>query len=205
MIVSSEDIRVQINQKQYGKRSGKVLHTKRNILVKEAKEFREQYENNTLAGAPLEGVRPTGTSTGEGAWPGAPAAQHAAPAIAQKEVTRHIVEFCTSENFKIGDMRYVNNGCSVMRCSLKDDVTADAGLKRAVDLVSKPGCLLWASMPCIGGSPWQHVNRHKPGGLAKLDAHIKYWYKIWTAFKVVARACIKNHGHIAVEWPSGCD
>ena len=28
-------------------------------------------------------------------------------------------------------------------------------------------------MPCIGGSPWQHVNRHKPGGLEKLDAHIK--------------------------------
>ena len=27
--------------------------------------------------------------------------------------------------------------------------------------------------------------------LEKLDAHIKDWYKIWTAFKVVARECIK--------------
>ena len=92
-----------------------------------------------------------------------------------------------------------------MRCSLKDDVTTNAGLKRAVDGVSKPGCLLWASMPCIGGSPWQHINRHKPGGLEKLDAHIKDWYKISTAFKVVAKECIKHNGHIAVEWPSGCD
>ena len=73
-----------------------------------------------------------------------------------------------------------------MRCSLKDDVTTNAGRKRAIDGVSKPGCLLWASTPCIGGSPSQHINRHKPGGLEKLDAHVKYWYKIWTAFKVVA-------------------
>ena len=88
---------------------------------------------------------------------------------------------------------------------MKDDVTTNAGLKRAVDGVSKPGCLLWASMPCIGGSPWQRINRHKPGGLEKLNAHIKDWYKIRTAFKVVARECIKHNGHIAVEWPPGCD
>ena len=105
----------------------------------------------------------------------------------------------------IGDKSYANNGCSVMRCSLRDDVTTNAGLKRAVDGVSKPGCLLWASMPCIGVSPWQRINRHKPGGLKKFDAHIKDWYKIWTAFKVVARECIKHDGHVAVEWPSACD
>ena len=82
-------------------------HKERNKLIKEAKEFREQYETDTLAEAPLEGIRPTDTSTGEGAWPGAPAAQYAEPAYAQKEITRHIVEFCTSENAKIGDKRYV--------------------------------------------------------------------------------------------------
>ena len=43
------------------------------------------------------------------------------------------------------------------------------------------------------------------GGLEKPDAHIKDWYKIWTAFKVVARERIQHNGHIAVEWPSGCD
>ena len=78
-------------------------------------------------------------------------------------------------------------------------------MQSAIDGVSKPGCLLWASMPCIGGSPWQHINRHNPGGLEKLDAHVKDWYKIWTAFKAVARECIKHNGHIAVEWPLGCD
>ena len=166
--MSSEDIRARTNQKEYGQKSGRKLHKERNKLIKEAKEFREQYESNTLTEAPLEGIRPTGSSTGEGAWPGAPAAQYSAPATAQKEITRHIVEFCTSENSKIGDERCTKEGCSVVRCSLKDDVTTNAGRKRAIEGVSKPGCLLWASMPCIGGSPWQHINRHKPGGARKV-------------------------------------
>ena len=180
-------------------------HKERNKLIKEAKEVREQHEtSDPTTEAPLESIRPTDTSTGEGAWPGAPAAQSAAPARAQR-VTRHISEFCTSENSKIGNKRVIRNGCSVLRCSIKDDVTTTAGLKRALDGVSKPGCLLWASMPCIGGSPWQHFNRHKPGGLEKFDTHIKVWYKIWTAVKAAARECTKHNGHIAVEWPSGCD
>ena len=181
-------------------------HKERNKVIKEAKDFREHYETtDPTTEASLEGIRPTDISTGEGAWPGAPAAQSAAPAHAQKEITRHIIEFCTSENSKIGDKRYVRNGCVVLRCSLKDGVTTNAGLKRAHDGVSKPGCLLWASMPCIGGSPWQHIKRHKPGGLEKPETHIKDWYKIWTAFKAVARECIKHNGHIADEWLPGCD
>ena len=128
-----------------------ISHKDRNRLIKEAKGFREQYETGTLAEAPLEGIRPTGTSTGEGAWPGAPAAQHAAPANAQKEITRHIVEFCTSENSKIGDKRYVKNGCSVMRCSLKDDVATNAGLKRAVGGVVNQGVCSGPLCLALGG------------------------------------------------------
>jgi len=45
-------------------------HNERNKLIKEAKEFRGQCDNGTLTEAPLEGIRPTGCSTGEGAWPG---------------------------------------------------------------------------------------------------------------------------------------
>lgn len=184
----------------------KMLHKERNLVIKEVKEFRGRDEIiATTAEAPLEGIRPTGSSTGEGAWPGAPAAQFVAPAGTQKEVVRHIVEFCTSENSKLGDKRYSKNGCSVMQCSLRDGVIINNGLERAPDGVLKPGCLLWASMPCTGGSPWQHINRHTLGGLDKLDARIKDWRKIWTSFKTVARECIKHSGHIAVGWPSGCD
>ena len=113
----------------------KTSHNERNQSIKEAKEFHEQYDNGMLPGAPLEGIRPTGCSTGEGAWPGAPA-EYSAPANAQEDIIRHIVEFCTSENSKIGVERYTKEGCSVMRCSLKDDVTTNAGLKDAVEGVT---------------------------------------------------------------------
>ena len=44
-----------------------IAHKERKKSIKEAKESHEQYETGTLAEAPLEGTRPTGTSTGEGA------------------------------------------------------------------------------------------------------------------------------------------
>ena len=68
-------------------------HKERKVTIQEAKEFREQHEVfATTTEAPLEGVRPTDIGTGEGAWPGAPAAQSAGPAGKQKEGVRHIIE-----------------------------------------------------------------------------------------------------------------
>ena len=65
-------------------------HKERNRLIEEAKKFRKQDETTAATTkAPLEGSRPTDTGTGEGAWPGAPAEQYAAPAGAQKEIVRH--------------------------------------------------------------------------------------------------------------------
>ena len=182
-------------------------HKERNKLIKEAKVFREQYETiDPTIEAPLEGIRPTDTSTSEGAWPGAPAAQSAAPVHAQKEITRHIIEFCTSENSKIGDKRYIWNGCSVLRCSL-NNVTTNAGLKRALDGVSKPGCLLWASMPCIGGSPWQH-NRHKPAAHQPSqtwgvgETRHTYVLRIGTRFGQPSRPSPENVSNTKVILPS---
>ena len=67
-----------------------------------------------------------------------------------------------------------------------------------LDAYSGPPCLVLEV-------PRGNINRHKPGGLEKLDKHIKDWHKIRIAFKAVARESIKHNGHIAVEWPSGCD
>ena len=68
-----------------------------------------------------------------------------------------------------------------------------------LDVYYGPLCL------ALGGSPWQHISRHKPEGLEKADTHIKHWFKIWTDFKAVSRECFKHNSHIAVEWPSECD
>ena len=52
------------------------------------------------------------------------------------------------------------------------------------DVCSGPLCLV------SGGPLGSVLIVTNLGGLEKLDAHIKDWYKIWTAFKVVARECI---------------
>ena len=59
-------------------------HAKRQKLIKEAKEFREQAKTtDPTIEAPPEGIRPTDTGTGEGCWPGAPAARVTASAGTQ--------------------------------------------------------------------------------------------------------------------------
>eukprot|EP00972_Heterocapsa_arctica_P001538 221784-Heterocapsa_arctica.AAC.1 len=70
--------------------------------------------------------------------------------------------------------------------------------------VRAPNCLLWASMPCLGGSPWQNLNRLRTGGRAKVDAHIHLFDQIWAKLTRVALECLKHGGRVAIEWPTGC-
>ena len=85
-------------------------HKERLRLIKEAKEFNETNANAVPITAMPEGTPPTDTGTGEGCWPGAPAGW---PAMPKKEVVRHIVELCTSENSRMGDQIYTKSGCTV--------------------------------------------------------------------------------------------
>eukprot|EP00972_Heterocapsa_arctica_P004099 608461-Heterocapsa_arctica.AAC.1 len=59
-------------------------------------------------------------------------------------------------------------------------------------------------MPCTGGSPWQNLDRTKPGGEEKLMKHRQLFQGIWSAFTKVAKVCDAHGGKIAIEWPSGC-
>eukprot|EP00972_Heterocapsa_arctica_P031553 4647588-Heterocapsa_arctica.AAC.1 len=67
--------------------------------------------------------------------------------------------------------------------------------------VREPNCLLWASMHCVEGSPWQNLNRLRTGGQAKVDVHILLFNKIPEKSKHVAHECIKHGGRVAIEWP----
>ena len=83
-------------------------------------------------------------------------------------VKRNIVEFCCGENSKIGQSKYQPDGCSVTRHTLEDEVTTNQGLYKAIEAATSDNCLLWASIPCTGGSPWQNTNAQKPGGPEKI-------------------------------------
>ena len=120
-------------------------------------------------------------------------------------VKRNIVEFCCGENSKVGQSKYQRDGCTVTRFTLEDDVTTNQGSYKAIEAVRSENGLLWASISCTGGSPWQNINAKKPGGPDKIKEHKRLFNEIWTSFKIVANECRKHGGRIAIEWPKGCE
>ena len=71
------------------------------------------------------------------------------------------------------------------------DGTSRLGCQRALELVVTPKSLLWSSMPCTGGSPWQRINVKKPGGFARLRKHVKLFSRLWHNFEIIARQAHK--------------
>ena len=129
----------------------------------------------------------------------------AAPSL-PAPTTRRLVEFCCGNNSKLGQPTNSSRGCEVVRLTETDDVTTTAGLQTALRSVSDPtgGLLLWASIPCTGGSAWQHINKRHSNGRLLIKKHKALFAKIWAAFEIVARRCWQAGGHIAIEWPRGC-
>ena len=84
-------------------------------------------------------------------------------------------------------------------------MTTNQGLYKAAEAVRTENCLLWASIPCTGGSPWQNINAKKPGGPEQIKERKRLFNKIRTSFKTVANECRKHGGRIAIAWPKGCE
>ena len=66
--------------------------------------------------------------------------------------------------------------------------------------------MLFAAIPCVGGSTWQFVNLAdgNPATREKIMKHRKIFKKIWRNFEQVADQCISNGGDVAIEWPIDC-
>ena len=84
-------------------------------------------------------------------------------------------------------------------------MTINQGLYKAIEAVRSDNCLLWAPIPCTGGSPWQKINSKKPGGPERIKEHQILFNKIQASFRIVAKECHKHGGRIAIEWPKGCE
>ena len=117
---------------------------------------------------------------------------------------RSIVEFCTNEDSRMGEEQYGSDGCKITRLTIKDDVTTPEGRDKAMKAVGGKNTLLWVSIPCTGGSPWQNLNRKKPGGEERVQKHYDEFYKIWETLRCTAAECDRHGGKICIEWPTNC-
>ena len=91
---------------------------------------------------------------------------------------RRIVEWCCSNNSRIGQPRFYGNDCDVIRITEDDDARSMKGLKKALDACNSK-TLLWISIPCIGGSAFQRINKWKPGGMKRLKGHQRIFRAIF--------------------------
>ena len=64
--------------------------------------------------------------------------------------------------------------------------------------------VLWASMPCTGGSPWQFVNQYLGHGLENYKQHWKLFHKLWNNFVPAAKRLIEDGNAVVIEWPKAC-
>ena len=70
--------------------------------------------------------------------------------------------------------------------------------------------ILWASIPCTGGSPWQYVNEamyYRNGdqkALRRLKGHRTLFRKLFWTFRRLANEVLKLGGTVCTEWPTPC-
>jgi RNA:NAD 2'-phosphotransferase (TPT1/KptA family) len=119
---------------------------------------------------------------------------------------RIIIEYCCSPESKIGEHTRWSNKCLVYRITEQDDATKDSTISKIKDIIhnSLVPVLLFASMPCTGGSPWQNINAKKPGGQRRILNHKTLFNKLWNNFEVLCGEIHDRGHHIAIEWPRAC-
>ena len=80
-------------------------------------------------------------------------------AAAQINYTRRLVEFCCEENSVLGQPDIAED-CEVIRLTIENDLRTKEGLEMALKAVDTDlPCLLWASIPCDGGSPIHYLSK----------------------------------------------
>ena len=130
---------------------------------------------------------------------------------AEPEAQRLLVELCCSESSKLGDMsRKAALGCKVMRVTEKDNLNSTAcqrriktGIKKFLRTHKPKDVMIWASLPCTGGSPWQYVSTQMPSDKARVRRHVREFNKLWKSL-VATIESIDEPITIAIEWPKGC-
>ena len=109
------------------------------------------------------------------------------PASPATTHNRAMIEYCCGPDSLLGQKTRQSEGCIVHRITQKEDATSDAGHELGMKLLDEPKTMLFASMPCTGGSAWMNINKLKPGGMEIYRGHRKLLWRIWARFEDAAK------------------
>ena len=119
------------------------------------------------------------------------------------------MEFCCSPNSKLGEDRAAAKGCHVLRITEQDDATKPQTIKHIVEqintLCDEGGLmlLLFASLPCTGGSSWQRLNIHN--NPQRVAEHRALFRKLFRSFCSLVKQVKRHNPQIIFELPRTCD
>ena len=136
------------------------------------------------------------------------AAAHAPLTRRPLNYDRVMVEFCCSPESKLGQAREASKSCHVVRVTEADDATKSKTIQVLVNKnhtlcdeggdTSKP-LLLFASLPCTGGCPWQRINVEKNPEL--IQSHQELFIRLFKSFQSLCRMTKSRNPCIAFELP----
>ena len=128
-----------------------------------------------------------------------------------EDYDRMLVEYCCSEDSKLGQLRRSSKGCYVLRVTEADDARTeecrDMIVKRVKDFrkrVPDGKILFYVSLPCTGGCPWNHINKDNPGGKQKIKLHQKKFWSLFKRMRETISSLEKEEVRVAMELPSRC-
>ena len=100
-----------------------------------------------------------------------------------------LIEFGCSEGSKPSTQRKSSQDCDCVRVTEKDDGTTDGCRQRLASQAKdfrndfdNGTLVLYASLPCVGGSPWGNVNGFTVKGHERIKEQQKQFTKLFKSF-----------------------
>ena len=126
------------------------------------------------------------------------------------KIDRYIFEWCCSLDSLMGKLFSESIGSRLFRFTEREDMTTWSGIDFAKSIVRgapmNMPIMIWTALPCTGGSPWQNINRHMPGGMERLRAHWKLFDALLEKIEHFVGWLSKQNRNwrITMEWPRNC-
>lgn len=113
---------------------------------------------------------------------------------------------CCSDESKLGDTsRHAAIGCHILYVTEDDAILSHSTRKQVVDeakaihssnIMKETPVLIWASVPCAGGTAWFHINLKNESAKKKVKNCRSIHRRMWSAF-----VDLVNHGFCQMSGP----
>ena len=116
-----------------------------------------------------------------------------------------VILLCTEPNSLMATGNPFPRSCQVIEITKDDDFTSEAGAQKVKLALRCPNVVVFAFLPCTGGSPWQTVNRRHPACRRLLRKHRLLFDRLFGRLVEIADDTVVNGGlPIIFEWPRHC-